>query len=316
VQYLDSGRGAWRAWLSRVAGTSAPFTGMAGHRYSFRCRAIDNANNTGSYPPGGDTATLIGTRSGLPNLRVTGLTAAPNPGGGVWVEMTIHNEGDAATPGGVHADLYLDHVPDGVGDYAGSVHTWVTEPMPAGATRTLTAALSQGIGEDTGSLYALVDSIGVVGEADEGDNRHTAGVPVCLAAEDSYEDDDSPTAAKPLSPGASQARNFGGPGDRDWIRLDALFGRMYHVTTLALGPGVDTRLTVFTADGARLLGMNDDAGATTLASQLIWTPPVSGPYVLMVDAWNPATGGCGAAYTISLADAGPAHSLFLPLVTQ
>jgi len=61
VQYLDSGRDVWSDWFTGipVAKTYDLFTGQPGHTYSFRCRATDNANNTGNYPANADTSTKI-----------------------------------------------------------------------------------------------------------------------------------------------------------------------------------------------------------------------------------------------------------------
>jgi len=61
IQYLDSGRGTWSDWLTSVPAskTYELFTGQPGHTYAFRCRATDNANNTGSYPANADTSTKV-----------------------------------------------------------------------------------------------------------------------------------------------------------------------------------------------------------------------------------------------------------------
>jgi hypothetical protein len=61
IQYQDDRGGGWNTWLAGVPSTKAYdiFTGMAGHGYSFRCLAIDNANNSGVYPSTTDTSTKI-----------------------------------------------------------------------------------------------------------------------------------------------------------------------------------------------------------------------------------------------------------------
>jgi hypothetical protein len=61
IQYLDSDRGTWSDWLTAVPVTKTYdlFTGQPGHTYAFRCRATDNANNTGNYPASADTSTKV-----------------------------------------------------------------------------------------------------------------------------------------------------------------------------------------------------------------------------------------------------------------
>ena len=61
VQYMDSDRGTWSDWLTDVPETKTYelFTGQPGHTYGFRCRATDNANNTGDYPASADTSTKV-----------------------------------------------------------------------------------------------------------------------------------------------------------------------------------------------------------------------------------------------------------------
>jgi hypothetical protein len=315
VQFLDMGRGAWRTWLQAPA-ASADFAGQAGHRYSFRCRATDWANNNGGYPLSGDTTTLAGGQGGQPNLRILDLVALPNPAGGAWARLTIQNDGSAGTDRGFYADLYLNTVPAGPGDYAGSVQLWVNEPLAAGTTRTLESQVSIGSGQGTQSLYAQVDSTGVVDESDEGDNLQTSGVSLCVAAEDVFEDDGAPGSAATLAAGASQARNFGGPGDRDWVRLGVQYGRFYVLTTSDLSPGLDTRLRIVGPDGQRVLAENDDAHDATLASELWWSPPSPGVYYGLIDAWNPASGGCSSGYSVSLVDAGAGYVRFLPILSR
>src|SRR6185503_3680950 len=99
VQYLDSGRGVWRDWLGGVPATTATFTGQIGHRYSFRCRAQDDAGSLGAYPVSGDTETLVGSQTDLPDLHVISLAAATDPGGGVQARLTVRNDGAAMRRG-------------------------------------------------------------------------------------------------------------------------------------------------------------------------------------------------------------------------
>jgi hypothetical protein len=139
---------------------------------------------------------------------------------------------------------------------------------------------------------------------------------VCLAAEDSYEDDNSAASAPLLPIGASQAHRIDGPGDRDWMRLELQVGRFYRFTTTFLGAGVDTRLSIYGPSGAQRLAFNDDANNTTLGSALAWAPMTPGTYYLVAEDWNPGTGGCGKTYTVDAADIGQAHSAIFPFIAR
>ncbi len=316
VQFLDSDRGSWRDWLRGVTAASALFSGQLGHRYGFRCRAVDSAGNWGNYPGSADTTTLLGAQSGQADLAITNLTAIPNTGGGALGLVTIQNTGAAGTQRGFYVDLYENHVPNGVGDYSGSVQMWAVAPLAAGATITLTGVVPQASGQQTAALFAQVDSTGVVDESNEGNNIWTQGTGACLVAADGFENDNTPTTAKLLASGTSQGHSFGGPGDRDWMLLDAQPGHAYLFTTSNLASGVDTRLMIYGAGGAGLRAVNDDVDNTSLASQLFWSPPASGTYYLVADDWNPGLGGCGSFYTVSAQDLGPGFVDFLTFIMR
>jgi hypothetical protein len=313
VQFRDSDRGPWRDWIRGYpAGqTTAPFTGQAGHKYGFRCRATDSAPSTGAWSTA-DVTTLVGSVTGQPDLRFTSFQVRPAPGGGLLATAVVQNAGSAGTQRGFFVDLYHNDAPSGQHDYAGIVHTWVSEPLAAGASLALDFALTEPAGN--ASLYAQVDTGNLLPESNESNNLYSTATSGCVMLEDAYEYDDVAAAAKPLAVGASQARNFGGPSAQDWVALTLVPGRLYRLETSALGAGLDTRLSVYDASGTQRLGFNDDAG-DSLAAKLLFAPrgPASS-YRLLVDNWNPATGGCGATYTLSLTDLGIAHRRFFPLL--
>ena len=116
--------------------------------------------------------------------------------------------------------------------------------------------------------------------------------------------------------GASQAHRIDGPGDSDWMRLQAEVGRLYRFSTTNLGAGVDTRLSVYGPNGVQRLAFNDDADNTTLGSAVWWAPIAPGAYFLVADDWNPGTGGCGKTYSVDAADMGQAYSVLWPLVRR
>ena len=314
VQYLDSNRGAWRDWVRGYpAGqTSAPFTGQVGHAYGFRCRATDTAPSTGAYPGSADATTLVGSLAGTPDLRFVGFQVRPAPGGGLLATVVVQNAGTVGTQRGFFVDLYRNDAPGGQHDYAGIVNTWVNEPLGAGASLTLNYALTEPAGN--ADLYAQVDTGNLIPETDEGNNVQGTAASGCVLPEDGYEFDDVPGAAQPLPVGASQARNFGGPSEQDWAALTLTPGRLYRIETSALGAAVDTRLAVYNAAGTTRLAFNDDSGSnTSLASRLYFAPRTGTNFLLLVDNWNPATGGCGATYSLSLTDLGIAQLRYLPV---
>ena len=251
--------------------------------------------------------------TGSPDLAVLSLDAHPNPGGGLLIQAVVRNAGDLATQNGFFTDIYADHLPTGSGDYSGSVHFWVANPIAAGTTLTLTTVVTDAGGssllssdvlaasqETTGTLYAQTDSSGAVGEPDEGNNIYSIGTEVCFAAPDSYEaDDDGPSTSNVLMAGVVQPHNFDALSDEDWMQLQGAQGAYYLISTSELGPSADTCLYLYDTDGATLLASNDDHNGT-LASQIEWTAPASGTYYVVVRHWNPNVAGCGTDHTISL----------------
>jgi hypothetical protein len=125
------------------------------------------------------------------------------------------------------------------------------------------------------TLYAQVDSSGVIAESDETDNIWGAGLTQCLAAEDAYEDDNFAAAAPAFPLGASQARTIGGPGDEDWSFVELQANHFYQAVTSGLSAGLDAVLTIFNPDGASVLTSNDDLSSTSLASQTRFAPPTA-----------------------------------------
>jgi len=263
---------------------------------------------------------------GAPDLAVLNLVTYPNPGGGTLAQAVVQNQGNRNTQNGFYTDLYLDHLPTGTSDYTGSIRFWVNDPITAGATITLTTVFTElaglgalgaqsidAISESRGTLYAQVDSSGVVSETDDLDNIYSPGTAICVATPDAYEADDSFGAARLISLGQSQTHNFSGPGDRDWIKFSAQAGVTYALRTLNLGPTADTYLYLYSTGGTTLLASNDDY-AGSLASQIEWTAPVTGTYYVLIQHWNPNVGGCGTGYTFTLSK--PGSKVFLPLVMR
>ena len=264
--------------------------------------------------------------TGSPDLAVIGLSSFPNPNGGILVETLVQNQGNAETQNGFFTDIYLNHVPAGSGDYSGSFRFWVNDPIAAGATVTLTTIISDLSGltsmnihslapgsEISGTLYAQVDSAGVVHETDKNNNIFSAGTQICTAAADAYEADNTAGIASTITLGQTQTHNVDKMGDQDWIKFTAQGGQTYILSTSSLGASADTYLYLYDIDGSTLLASNDDFGGT-LASRIEWTAGNSGTYHILLKHWNPSVGGCATSYNFSILNNPPKLPVYLPLV--
>jgi uncharacterized repeat protein (TIGR01451 family) len=244
---------------------------------------------------------------GAPDLAILGVTTYPNAGAGTIVQAVVQNQGNLSTQNGFYTDLYVNHLPTGAGDYTGSVQFWINDPIAAGAIVTLTTIITDLIGgpggsagaEISGTLYAQVDSTGVLSETTKTNNLYSSGVEICVASPDAYESDDTSLNAQAIGFGQIQAHNFGGPGDGDWIKFAAEEGTHYLISTSDLGTAADTYLYLYDTDGTTLLASNDDYDGS-LASQIEWQAPSSGTYYVLTQHWNPNVGGCGTSYSLSV----------------
>lgn len=243
------------------------------------------------------------------DLAFLSLRAYPYTDGNLLVQGVIQNQGESDTINGFFTDLYIDHVPTGPGDLSSSIQFWVDEPIAAGASVTLTRVISD-LGsltvnpltsgdEVTGTIYAQVDSTGVISETED-NNIYSVGVPVCLTSSDDFEDDDDYIGASSIAIGSVQTHNFHDPDDVDWLQFEAEAGVTYRIRTLDLASASDTYLYVYDSDGITVLASNDDF-AGSLASQVDWQAPTTATYYVQIRHWNPNVGGCQTAYTIELA---------------
>lgn len=254
-------------------------------------------------------AALTPPTSGSADLVLLDLKALTEANGSILFHALVKNVGTKETLNGFYTDLYVDHLPTGAGDYSGSLHFWVNDPIVAGEPVTFTTVINELPGmslqsmtvgsEISSTLYAQVDSAGSVPESNEGNNIYADGVEVCFASADAYEDDDSVTAASWIGAGQVQTHNFDSIGDQDWLKFSAEAGEVYTISTSNLDILSDTYLYLYGTDGITLLASNDDYGGT-LASLIEWTAPAAGTYRLLIKNWNPNASGCGTSYIISL----------------
>ena len=262
---------------------------------------------------------------GSTDLAFSNLAVLPNPSGGLLVQATVQNQGAFQTYNEFFVTLY-NRQPTGPGDLNGSVGFWVNSPLSAGRTMTATTILTNtttllsrvkkiaGITESSGTLYAQVDSIGVVNETNKANNI-SAGAPFCTTSPDAFENDGSPANAKVMNVGVISSHNLDTAGDQDWIKFSAQAGVAYMIQTSNLGPSADTYLYLYGTDGTTMLASNDDYSGG-LASRIDWKAPTSGTYYAMVKHWNPNAGGCGTSYNLAINLATIGSKLFMPLLRR
>jgi Tol biopolymer transport system component len=73
VQVKDGVGGAWTIWLNQTSSTSANYSGIGGHTYFFRVRAVDNSSNAQVWPASAQISTTV--ESLAPTTAVTALPA-------------------------------------------------------------------------------------------------------------------------------------------------------------------------------------------------------------------------------------------------
>lgn len=248
--------------------------------------------------------------AGAPDLVVLALASYPNLDGGILVQAYVQNQGPVSTKNGFYTDLYANHLPVCAGDYTGNLLFWVNDSIAAGEIVTLTTVLNslpnQGLmalttgSEITATLYAQVDSTGVISESNKANNILSNGMQVCIANSDAYISDNTPSNATLITVGETQSHNFSSMGDKDWVKFYADEGIKYRLSTANLGVSADTYLYLYDRNGTILLASNDDVNGT-LASDIVWTAPETGTYYALIQHWNPVVGGCGTGYDLSLA---------------
>jgi hypothetical protein len=74
-------------------------------------------------------------------------------------------------------------------------------------------------------------------------------------------------------------------GDVDWFKVQVVAGKSYSFQT-TLGTHNDTVLTLYAADGQRVLAVNDDISSSNFASRIAWRAPASGICYLKVAGYG------------------------------
>ncbi len=110
----------------------------------------------------------------------------------------------------------------------------------------------------------------------------------------------------PATVGSSEQRAFcTEPGDTDWVLFTGEQGGTYQISTSDLGADVDTQLVVYRGfteqgwGGMDRIGSNNDRAAGDPSSQISFTAPASGSYLIGVSEAH-ARAGYDATYTLSI----------------
>jgi len=267
---------------------------------------------------------LIPPTAGSADLAVLDLKAFQQTNGTLLFQALVKNIGSKETLNGFFTDLYADHLPNGTGDYTGSIKFWINDPIAAGQTVTLTAVVDDlmsvtGLNasmltagsEITTTIYAQADSTGAVPEEMKLNNIYSNGVQLCTAMADEYEEDNTAASAQLWDLNGVQQHNFHQAGDQDWVQFSAEAGKTYIFRSTHLGPQVDTTMYLYAQDKQTLLAYSDDEDGTR-ASRIVWTAPANGVYYLMVKDWNFYTDGCGTGYGLMAAR----YQVYLPLILR
>lgn len=131
---------------------------------------------------------------------------------------------------------------------------------------------------------------------------------------DPYEADNGPAQARSIALGQSQAHNFCGVDDEDWVKFQVRAGKRYVLETGSLGFATDTVLTLYDSDGATVLTENDDiAYPENLASRVEWKAQRDGWLYARVRHYDGRVAGNAVTYTLRLEEG---YRVYLPTVLR
>lgn len=107
----------------------------------------------------------------------------------------------------------------------------------------------------------------------------------------------SPATASAITVGSTINGSIETGGDQDWFKFQAVAGKKYTISTSLVGLA-DSVLAIYGPNGTTRLAYNDDASASTRASKIVWTAPISGTYYIKTNAYSVTQTG---AYKLSVA---------------
>jgi len=120
----------------------------------------------------------------------------------------------------------------------------------------------------------------------------------CIA--DAFEGDDTPAQARLLTVGGAAAtHNFCPSSDADWIKFDAVAGRIYVILTTVQGFAADTVIELFGPDGVTQIAENDDYGYVR-ASRIVFQAQANGAHFVRIHHHDPVASGATTQYGVQV----------------
>lgn len=125
-------------------------------------------------------------------------------------------------------------------------------------------------------------------------NSYGLNVALMVGSElgDEYENDDSPSSAKPITLGTTQSHSIHIAGDVDWVTFTPTVSAEYTIQTTGSGLNCDTQLYLYAsladAQAGRYLQWDDDSGSdrNALISRVLTT---GSTYYIKAQAWSSYT---------------------------
>ncbi len=130
---------------------------------------------------------------------------------------------------------------------------------------------------------------------------------------DSYEPDDTPAAASPISlVTEDQRHNICALQDVDWVRFQVAAGQHYRIIVNALHPTAGIRISLYAVDGSTLLA-EEVAPGFGLRTELGWTALASSDLFVKLSHINPAVAGDAVNYSLWVAEG---YGSYMPILKR
>jgi len=246
---------------------------------------IDTAGQASESDTSNNTS-LVATISVVnPDVSMTSFAASPTAviiGGSMTITSSVMNVGTADITDSFYVKYYIssDVTVTTADTYVGSR---TVNGLAANATSTVSATVTVPSNLANGTYYiaAIADPTNVLDDINTS-NDTSSNVALSVSGNctaDSYEEDDSSSAARAFGVGTTQSHNYCDDAT-DWLSFTAVAGTSYTISTaIPTTASTDTMLYLYASDGTSQLASNDDSNGT-LASLISWTAPQSGTYYI------------------------------------